>query len=183
MIEKKDYYDSLNRRITTYDEVLDFQFRQDIYMFCMNSKFRIGWADSAITENQYNKFLYSSFSEDDLQSLGYLNRLNNSPIAHELEGYRVDQCILNLTTPFDTYYQHCHSHDKAILLYVNLEWRDGYHGETLFFNEDMKSIFLATPYTPGRITVFDPKIPHSIRPHSSRAPFFRFTLATFLYKE
>ena len=60
---------------------------------------------------------------------------------------------------------------------MNLEWRDGWHGETLFFDESCKDIMYASPYTPGRVIAFDAKIPHTIRPQSHLASFYRFTLA------
>ena len=63
------------------------------------------------------------------------------------------------------------------MYYVNLEWRDGWHGETLFFDESCKDIVYASPYTPGRVIAFDAKIPHTIRPQSHLASFYRFTLA------
>jgi hypothetical protein len=60
---------------------------------------------------------------------------------------------------------------------VNQEWRDGWHGETLFFSENLKEIVHAMVYTPGRVVVFDGNIPHAIRPQSIIGPQFRYTLA------
>ena len=44
---------------------------------------------------------------------------------------------------------------------------------------DKKDIIYTSPYTPGRIIVFDATIPHAIRPQSVIGPKFRFTLASF----
>ena len=64
--------------------------------------------------------------------------------------------------------------------FVNLDWRDGWHGETLFYNPDnLKEIVYTSLYIPGRIILFDGSIPHAIRPQSVKAPKFRFTLSLF----
>jgi hypothetical protein len=63
------------------------------------------------------------------------------------------------------------------LYYANLEWEQHWHGETLFYSEDLNEIDLAIRYTPGRIVVFDATIPHSIRPQSNVANNYRFTYA------
>jgi hypothetical protein len=68
------------------------------------------------------------------------------------------------------------------LVYVNLDWQDGWHGETLFYSESQKEIVFASPFTPNRVVVFDAKIPHTIRPQSHIAPFYRFTLTLVLKK-
>jgi hypothetical protein len=65
---------------------------------------------------------------------------------------------------------------------VNLEWLDGWHGETLFYDETCKNIIFASPFTPNRVIVFDASIPHSLRPPSLIATKFRFTLALIFNK-
>ena len=80
---------------------------------------------------------------------------------------------------FRSNFIHSHPEKLAILYYVNLDWEDGWHGETLFYNESGKEIVFASPYTPGRVIVFDASIPHTIRPQSVIGPKFRFTLSIF----
>jgi hypothetical protein len=146
-------------------------------MFAQKSNFVIGWADGAIVEKQTNRFLHSVYSEYDVNRLGILQRIAESEAAGELEGYKLEKTILNLSTASDTNYVHTHPEDKVLLYYVNLEWFDGWHGETLFFSEDHKDVVFASPYTPGRLISFDAKIPHTIRPQSHIAAQYRFTLA------
>ena len=89
----------------------------------------------------------------------------------------LSKTILNLSVPSDVHYTHTHQEKKILLYYLNLEWRDGWHGETHFYSEDLTSIQYSSPYTPGRLIVFDANIPHTIRPQSIIAPNHRFTLA------
>jgi hypothetical protein len=170
------------RSLRVYDNVLDFEYRNQIYKFAQNSLFQIGWADGCIVENMKHQFLHSVYSDEDLNKLGLVSKLEQTPVGQEFVGYKRDKCILNLSTPADANFVHSHPEDKVILYYVNLEWRDGWHGETLFFDESCKDIVYASPYTPGRIIAFDGRIPHTIRPQSHLAAFFRFTLA-LVYKK
>lgn len=168
--------------IRVYDDVLDFSLRQHIYEFATQSMFKIGWADGNIIENKKHQFLYSTYNNEDLIRLGILDALDKSVVKDEFVGYKLKHCILNLSTASDVNFVHAHPEDKVVLYYVNLEWHDGWHGETLFFDETQRSIEFGSPYTPGRIIAFDAKIPHTIRPQSHIAAKFRFTLALVLEK-
>jgi len=170
------------KKITVYDDMLDHSLRQHIYKFATTSLFQIGWADGNIVENQKHQFLYSNYSEHDLVNLRILDALEKTVVYKEFDGYRIKHAILNLSTATDVNFVHSHPEDKVVLYYVNLDWQDGWHGETLFFDESQKNIEFASPYTPGRIIVFDAKIPHTIRPQSHIAAKFRFTLAIVLEK-
>jgi hypothetical protein len=171
------------RKLRVYDNVLDMQYRHSLYAFAQASKFQIGWADGPIAENQKYQFLHSVYSGEDLARLQIVEHLQNTPVAQEMVGHTLTKCILNLSIPSDANFVHAHPEDKIILCYINLEWRDGWHGETLFFDESGKDIVFASAYTPGRVIVFDAKIPHTIRPQSYIAPAYRFTLALVYTKD
>ena len=173
----KEIVTDTNRKIRVYDAVFDHAYRQQIYSFVTKSLFQIGWADGNIIENQRHQFLHSIYSAHDLEQLGILERLKSSVVGIETVGHKLKHAIVNLSTPSDVNFVHTHPEDKVILYYVNLEWRDGWHGETLFYSEDMQDVVYASPYTPGRVIAFNAKIPHTIRPQSHLSAFFRFTLA------
>lgn len=172
-----------DKRIRVYDTLFDSHYRADVYSFAQKSYFAIGWADAAIVEKQANRFLHSVYSEDDVDRLGILKKIAESEASGELAGYKLAKTILNLSTASDANYVHTHAEDKVLLYYVNLEWFDGWHGETLFFSEDHKDVAFASPYTPGRLISFDAKIPHTIRPQSHIAAQYRFTLTLIFNKQ
>ena len=171
-----------NKSIKVYDNVLDLGQRQHLYSFVARSKFIIGWADGAILENRQNKFLHSVYSNEDLDNFKLFDYLQGTEVSKDLEGYTVDQAIVNLSMPSDYNYVHGHTQDKVLLYYVNLEWQDGWHGETLFFDEPCKDVVFASQFTPGRFILFDASIPHTIRPQSIIAAKYRFTFAVTLNK-
>jgi hypothetical protein len=178
----KEMFFQHGKCIRVYDDLFEAQCRASAYLFAQQSNFVIGWADGAIVEKQANKFLHSVYSHDDVDRLGILDKIAKSEAAHELDGYTLNKTILNLSTAADTNYTHTHPEDKVLLYYVNLEWFDGWHGETLFFSEDHKDVVFASPYTPGRLISFDGTIPHTIRPQSHIAAQYRFTLALVFNK-
>jgi hypothetical protein len=171
-----------NKSIKVYDNLFDLVQRQHLYTFVTKSKFSIGWADGAILENRQNKFLHSAYSNEDLYNFKIFDYLQGTELSKELENYRADETIVNLSMPSDYNYVHAHPQSKVLLYYVNLEWQDGWHGETLFFDESCKDIVFASPFTPGRFILFDASIPHTIRPQSIIAAKYRFTFAVTLNK-
>jgi hypothetical protein len=170
------------RAIRVYDNVFDMQFRNGLYSFALASKFSIGWADSEKPENRLHQNLHCVFSTEDVERSGVLGRLATTPVAQEFDGHKLEKCVINLSTASDVNFVHSHPEDKVLLYYLNLEWRDGWHGETLFYDETGKEVVFANAYTPNRLVAFDAKIPHTIRPQSHLAPQYRLTLALIYNK-
>ncbi len=178
----REQYVCGGKRIAVYDDLFTMQFRLRVFDFVNKSLFQLGWGDSTEFYKRNHMFLHSVYSEEDLARLGILEAIRNSAAASELDGYTVSKAIVNLSTPDDSNFVHTHAESKVLLYYVNTDWRDGWHGETLFFDEPQKDIVFASAYTPGRLLSFDASIPHAIRPQSHIAVPFRFTLAIVLNK-
>jgi hypothetical protein len=178
----KEIFVDRNKRIAIYDDLFTLFDRGNFYDFAEKSLFQIGWADGHIAENQKYRFLHSRYSQEDIDRMGIVEKIMQTPAAEEIKGHTLEKAILNLSTPSDVNFFHAHPENKVLLYYVNLVWSDGWHGETLFFDEPCKEIVLANPYTPGRLVVFDATIPHAIRPQSYIAPFYRYTLALIYNK-
>jgi hypothetical protein len=170
------------KRLCVYDDMFDMSFRVNAFEFVSKSLFRLGWGDSQEESKRRHMFLHSRYSAEDVERLGMLKVISSSPAAKELDTYALSSAVVNLSTPSDCNFVHTHVEDKVLLYYVNLTWGDGWHGETLFFDEAGKEIVYASPYTPGRLISFDAKIPHAIRPQSHIADAYRFTLALIFNK-
>lgn len=165
------------KSIRVFDNLFDGRVRTESFMFIQQSYFRLGWADSPIPERAQHAFLYSAYSAEDCELFPYVKALANTEVAPLYEGLSIQKVAVNLSTPADTNFIHQHPEKLVVLYYANLEWKEGWHGETLFFSEDYSEIEFASPYTPGRVVVFDASIPHSIRPQSHTAAHYRFTVA------
>ena len=179
----KELFTSENKRIAVYEKPFKFNFMTAFYSFCRNSMFHIGWDDGLTDTMRQHSYLHSRFSEDDLKRSGILDAINSSDARQELEGYEVESSVVNLSTPADSHFPHVHNNvDKVVLYYVNMEWREGWHGETLFYSDDKQTIEHAMNYVPGRVIVFDASIVHAIRPQSHICDKYRFTFAMMLKK-
>jgi hypothetical protein len=168
-----------NKIIQVYDDVFDFGYRHELYCYIKKSFFKLGWVDAPTPDKIQHEFLHSVYSNEDVNAVGFFEKLKNTSILEHVVGLKHKHTVVNLSTPSDANFVHSHLEKMTILYYANLDWQDGWHGETLFYDELGKDIIFASPYTPGRIIVFDATIPHTIRPQSTLGPKFRFTLASF----
>lgn len=168
------------KNIHVFDGVTPLRFRENAYQTFLKSYFIIGWSDTEDPAKKvHDHFLHSNYSYDDVVDLGLFEVINAvDGIKKLIEGLHWQKTILNLSQTSDVNYIHSHPEKKVVLYYGNVEWRDGAHGETHFYNDNLTDIEFTSSYVPGRIIVFDGDIPHCIRPQSIIGPKFRFTLAT-----
>lgn len=162
--------------IKIHDNTIPFHIQQHIYAFILNSTFQIkGWED----RDDIKKYdLHSNWSLEDLK-----NSKLYSYIENIVSFDKWNKCVVNLVKPGDHYYTHAHGDNSHVVLYyANLEWRDEWAGETMFYDQN-KVITNAYQFTPGRLLEFDGSLPHSIRPQSSIGPDFRFTITNFFRKK
>jgi len=96
----------------------------------------------------------------------------------------LESCYVNVLNSTDKPGVHCDcsgdgEYSPTILVYCNNEWNYNWGGETVFFDEnlDVKKAVLPKP---GRVVVFDGRIPHTARPPVSIFEGNRYIL-TFKY--
>jgi hypothetical protein len=66
--------------------------------------------------------------------------------------------------------------NKTVLVYMNPTWHPEWAGETVFFDEDLDAKYICQP-RPGRVVMFDGRIPHTGRPPGPKFMFNRYILA------
>lgn len=168
---------SSGKEIHIYDGLLPLGLRDRVFNFLSNSKFVIGWGDGTHEKAIKYKFLHSQFNDEDNENCGLLPFLKNTAVNELIKNLTVKKSIVNLSVPSDTHFVHAHPEKIVVLYYANMDWEQHWHGETLFYAEDLSDIEVALKYTPGRVIVFDATIPHSMRPQSISADNYRFTYA------
>ena len=173
------------KNIEIYDDIVPFTKRTAFYQFAQNSLYKIGWADRGDYEKRAFPCLHSFFSPNDLTKMKILPFIEEifQKSKFKKKKMNIAKTVLNLSKPGDIHYNHIHLDRIGILYYINLDWKPEWYGETLFWDKDEKEIIYTSPYTPGRLIIFDAeKIPHTLRPQSSIGPAYRFTLSIFLKK-
>ena len=175
-----------NKEIEVFYDLFRMKQRTSLFNLAQNAIYKIGWEDTEQPEyRSVDRPLHSTVPPFMMHQLNYFETLQNHPrIKTIFDEYAIDKCIINLTLPCNIHFVHAHDErTKVVLYYMNLDWNEGYMGETLFFSENKKEIVYSSPYTPGRVIIFDGDIPHTIRPQSFMAPIHRFTFATVLVKK
>ena len=166
--------------LNIFDNVVPYDVRHLIYFYSIKSEFKLGWEDTNEPE-KYNLNIHKELAIGDLECTGVLPYFQKcidetAWFTHK----KLSKIVLNLVRSDDVYYIHSHPMGQVLLYYINLEWMDGWYGETLFYDPyDFGKISFASPYKPGRIILFDGSIPHAIRPQSIKAPKYRFSLSLF----
>ena len=167
--------------IEIHDDLIPWQQKSFIWDFVRKSTYKLGWEDR---DDIPISNIYSSWTLDEFRSTGlldvYRDITSNNP---DINVDNFERCVVNLSKSGD--YNFCHTHKGQIvfLYYVNLTWRDGYGGETLFYDEELKNANKVCSFVPGRILIFDGEIPHTIRAQSTYGPDYRFTISYFIIKE
>lgn len=167
--------------VEIFDNEVPFRDMQYIYNFVLHSNYRLGWSDRDGTPDN----LHSAYSKEEAETCLLTKHLKNVSIKSKLKFNidNFDKCIVNLSKCGDYYFNHTHKNTIVLLYYVNLEWKDGYAGETIFYDDNIINAKAVVSFVPGRIIVFDGETPHTIRPQSTYGPDYRFTISYFVNKE
>ena len=178
--------------IEVYDDVFDSNYTKIVWGFVRRSLFQLGWEDDEIPEHSTYINMHSSYDDEDVNRLGIVSKLLETPVSKHMDGSNPNKVIVNLSSPGQTFFDHTHhtnwsgsmieSGPKVLLYYPNLEWRREWGGETIFYTKDSKEIERAVEYRSNRLVVFDGEQPHRVGAPTAHAPYFRFSLSMFFGK-
>ncbi len=166
-------------KLKVFDDIIPFWLRLELFQFCSYSTFTLGWADLPKPDEKHTPNLHSTWDQDDLSKSGIIPYIDKCIDQTSWFNSKVLKTVeLNMITSNDVHYIHTHPQQNVALYYVNMNWKDGWYGETMFHNEyDIDDVIFTSVYKPGRIILFDGHIPHAIRPQSINGPKFRLSLS------
>ena len=166
--------------LSVFDNIVPYNIRNDVWEYSIKSNYKLGWVDTD-QPDKYDLNAYSHWSIEEFKLTKLLPHIQKCiDDTTWFTNKNLSKVICNLVRSNDVHYLHIHDKQQVCLYYVNLDWRDGWHGETLFYNPDnLSEIVYTSLYMSGRIILFDGSIPHAIRPQSVKAPKFRITLSLF----
>ena len=171
--------------ITVYDKVFNPKEQKLIYDNCLGAPYSIGWNDTPESrESHFHCGLglanwQNRHQDKDLAE--FLTTLENSEPYQKNINKNLEKTVINCDTIADSHTLHDHKNQEVILYYACLDWKDGWGGETFFYN-DKEEIIFASPYTPNRMIVFDGDLLHRFNGPSVIGPKFRFSISTFFWK-
>ena len=173
----------MEEEISIYDDEFTWAQRKDMYDFIVKSKFTISARDvdeRVETSVPNMPFMISEWNEDDVSRFGIFRHMKNADLHSQIGNNRtLKRCFINCDTGREVHHVHSHSNQYVLLYQANLEWNHEWYGETFFYDDNKEDVVRVNSYTPGRLIWFNGEIPHSFRPPSRVAPFFRFTVSFF----
>jgi len=181
-VEYKKITDQKDRCIHVFDNLFTMQERNHAYRYIINSSFSIGFMDDNVIENSQHKHFCSEYTQEEYLQFGLIEniRQKNEIINDILLNYNNSRTVVNLTMPNECHFIHNHpKNTKMVLYYPNINWEANWQGQTFFYDENLRDVLFCSPYTPGRLIIFDGDIPHTIGVPTNNAPFFRFTVSAF----
>ena len=166
------------KKIEIYDDLFPFSEKNNFYSFALNSNYILDRVPSTSPEDlQHGRTLVSRFSIKDILNLEFFKNTFIFNYVKENK-LRVQRVYVNLCLACDKYDYHVDDYfegDKSLLYYLNKEWHPVWEGET-HFSSNLKDIDYSSAFIPGRIVLFDSRIPHKSSQPSFDAKFHRFVL-------
>lgn len=175
---KKQIQTSSGKLVIVYDDLFSYHERKDWFMFVKNSVYRVNGGEDVSYFNQPLQ-LYSSYSKQDLDNMGFLNSDGLKQICdeYELRNKKIRQARVNLSPASERNNIHTDGNSLTLLYYCNLNWEINWGGHTLFMDDKLSEAEYTCLYKPGRVVLFDGSIPHMIINPTNAAEVHRFSLA------
>ena len=177
-----EYIDKNGRPIWVYENIFPTSYCEWLYSFVAHSLYTIGFEDTDVIERRNKMYIISGYSNADVEKSKFMLQLQKTAAWDKVKDCTLYRTTINLSVPTNTHYSHTHPDEIALIYYVNLDWKQEWAGETLFYSDDLKDIIHASMYKPNKLIIFDGNIPHTIRPQNIEAPTFRFSIAMFFKK-
>ena len=182
-----------NRDIFIYDDVFDSHQVQKMYYFILNSSYNLKVNDDDFLEykTKFSNTFGCSYPRSDAERFKIIEYLpTDIKKKFNISLDTCGRCLVNTITPLDTHYPHDdagsglmwkeHGHGLEVkwsfLYYANLKWDLEWGADTLFLTDDRTRISQIAQCIPNRIVIFDPKIPHLIRPATMAATHYRWSI-------
>lgn len=144
--------------------------------------FRTQW-DSQVTEFKSQSVLSNIFNKQDWDYFGMERHPNWKHVQKHLGERKHQRAWCNLHTGREMYRYHAdHIEPNAMsmLFYPNMKWDPDWDGQTIFKTPDLKDIEYCSEYVPGRIVLFNSRMPHkAVHPNYESVGFRAIINAVF----
>ena len=171
------------RELYIIDDSVIINTRLEIYHMCSQLPYRIGNSSRQDVQDLPDRRLKCNLTVNN-PIIDYL--LQEGTESHAAitkfipnEKYVYVRSYVNLGTHSDI----CNIHtdkcedSRTVLYYANIDWKSNMGGHTIFF-DDNGNMKYSVEIKPGRLCIFDGRIPHTVMPMNVRtSPSYRFTVA------
>jgi len=169
-----------NKDIYIFDLVYESHHTQKFYNFVINSFFKLNLKDTNSLDYANINSFGARYSIEDIKEMGIIDFLpNNIKSKFNISEETCKRGLVNAVTSNSVYHPHDDSDDNAkwsFLYYANMKWDLEWGADTLFLDDDRQNINTVVQCKPNRVVIFDATIPHMIRPSTTIAPQYRFSV-------
>jgi hypothetical protein len=170
---------------------LPMNLRVAVWQALLKKDYRLGWNDYDGVEAPFSKSYYLAHvarkGERDRHGKTKFDYFGDLGIPdefcqeyHDIMGdKKPTYCSVNLVYQGQQFWPHTHRKQTSIVYYANLEWHNKWGGETIIYENDGETFHAAVPYVPGAVLWLGEGVTHAIRPPSTEAPMYRFTMGIF----
>ena len=164
----------------TFDDVFDLDFRINFYNSASQCAYVLGWSDRDDSVSKRYKNLHSPLTPQNLSDCGFFENIKNQELKKFLQNKKDSHHVINMSHPTNVFFPHTHSGYWSLVYYINVEWQQHWHGETIIYKENGIDIESCVSFVPNRILLINKSVPHALRPPSVACPDYRYTFACFL---
>jgi hypothetical protein len=176
-----------DKKLIIYDGIFTAQQRQDIHTIAVEGHYQrnnidiahgedipvdLKWSSDIEKQNMLYTMLLTQYKKS-------IDELKQTPF--EIKRLHVNFATLETVDKVHTDSTSSDEHHYTILQYANHLWKMEWHGETLFYDDDGTEIEYGVTVKPGRVIMFDSRIPHSAIAPSRVATYPRYTIATKIF--
>lgn len=176
MLSRKIEYVYGSKQIYVYDNVLEFQFRQNLFTYFSNSYFTTYGYDADFTVNRHRQ-LFSKFGPHDITQSGFLQHQNIQSLVskHQLESLNISAARVNAVVASERNRCHADNCDWTMIYCANMNWPIEWGGHLLFPNDSADDLDHVVAFKPGRICLFEGTIPHLVQTPTPISEDIRFS--------
>ena len=172
-------------KIIVIDDLFNFNDRTLMMNIIYQSNFRFATSwDSSVTDFKSASVLGNQWSKEDWDNFGLERHPNWEYVKPHLNGRTQQRAWINLHTGRELYryhVDHIEPNSMSMLFYPNLKWDPDWDGQTIFKSADLKNIEYCSEYVPGRMILFDTRIPHKAVHPNYEAVGFRSIINAVFY--
>ena len=172
------------REIVIIDDSLDIGKINNLYYDCCQLPYRIENSSVADIQRICDRRLKCVLPDENPMTSMLLKENSESLkairkyIPNDEYGYARGYVNLGLHSDVSQVHTDDSRKNKTLLYYSNKNWEMNWGGETVFYNDSGTDYVKVVPYVPGRIVIFDGRIPHRANPMNMiLSPSYRFTVA------
>ena len=164
--------------VKVYDGLVDARMVSELFDAVHQPVYRFGQKSNA--EDQFG-FWIANIPDELIYAdnpIGALWRTVDGQITHGR--FAIERMYVNAYTYGDCPTIHVDNDQPGgftVLYYANEEWNAKWSGETVFYTPTCDEIVQAVLPRPGRIVVFDGRVPHVAREPNRISPVVRYTIA------